>query len=79
MFSVNTVSNQIRRDAFDVYDINKDGTITKSELVDAMKLLGEDISEDYAEIVISKVDNDKDGKVDFEEFKVWMSDGIKDI
>ena len=44
-----------------------------------MKLLGEEISVDCAEIVISKVDNDRDGKVDFEEFKAWMRDGIKDI
>ena len=67
------------RDAFKVYDLNEDGLITKAELVQAMKLLGEDISEDYAEIVISKVDDDKDGKVNFEEFKNWMRDGIKDI
>ena len=45
-----------------------------------MKCLGEEISEEFAEIVISKVDIiSRDGKVDFEEFKVWMRDGLKDM
>ena len=45
-----------------------------------MKRFGEEISEDFAEIVISKVDIiSRDGKVDFEEFKVWMRDGLKDM
>ena len=48
-----------------------------------MKLLGEEISEDFADLVISKVDKSRDGKVDFEEFKEWrfifMRDGVKDL
>ena len=49
------------------------------ELVEAMKLLGEEITEDFAEIVISKVDKSGDGGVCFEEFKAWMRDGLKDM
>ena len=68
---------------FEFYDINKDEKISKSELVEAMKLLGEEISEDFADLVISKVDKSRDGKVDFEEFKEWrfifMRDGVKDM
>ena len=68
---------------FEFYDINKDEKISKSELVEAMKLLGEEISEDFADLVISKVDKSRDGKVDFEEFKEWrfifMRDGVKDL
>ena len=62
-----------------MYDINKDGNITKSELVHTLKLLGEDISEAYAEMVISKIDYDNDGKVNFDEFKSLMGEGIKNI
>ena len=71
------------REVFEFYDINKDEKISKSELVEAMKLLGEEISEDFADLVISKVDKSRDGKVDFEEFKEWrfifMRDGVKDL
>ena len=75
--------NQNSREVFEFYDINKDEKISKSELVEAMKLLGEEISEDFADLVISKVDKSRDGKVDFEEFKEWrfifMRDGVKDL
>ena len=65
---------------FEFYDINKDEKISKSELIETMKCLGEEISEEFADIVISKVDIiSRDGKVDFEEFKVWMRDGLKDM
>ena len=52
-----------------MYDVNKDGTISKTELIQTLKLLDGEITEDYGEIVMSKVDKDKDGKINFEEFK----------
>ena len=55
-----------------MYDINKDGTISKTELVHTLKILGGEINEDYAEIVMSKIDKDKDGKITFEEFKSFF-------
>ena len=55
-----------------MYDINKDGTISKTELIQTLKILGGEITEDYAEIVMSKIDKDKDGKINFEEFKSFF-------
>ena len=63
---------QYFRDAFDVYDMNKDGKISKTELIQTFKMLGEEITEDYAEIVMSKIDKDKDGKINFEEFNTFF-------
>ena len=63
---------QYFRDAFDVYDMNKDGKISKTELIQTFKMLGEEITEDYAEIVMSKLDKDKDGKINFEEFNSFF-------
>ena len=57
-----------------MYDINKDGTISKTELIQTLKILGGEITEDYADIVMSKIDKDKDGKVNFEEFKSFFKD-----
>ena len=57
-----------------MYDINKDGTISKAELIQTLKILGGEITEDYAEILMSKIDKDKDGKVNFEEFKSFFKD-----
>ena len=65
---------QYCRDAFDVYDINQDGSISKTELIKTLKIMGEEITEDYAEIVMSKIDKDKDGKINFEEFKSFFKD-----
>lgn len=61
------------RDAFDVYDMDKDGTISKAELIHTLRVMGEEITEDYAEIVLSKIDKDKDGKINFEEFKSFFN------
>ena len=59
-----------------MYDVNKDGTISKTELIQTIILLGGEISEDCAEIVMSKVDKDKDGKINFVEFKSFFQDMI---
>ena len=52
--------------------MNKDGTISKAELAHTLKMMGEEITEDYAEIIVSKISKDKDGKINFEEFKSFF-------
>ncbi|XP_057768016.1 calmodulin-like protein 3 [Salvia miltiorrhiza] len=66
------------REAFDVFDGNKDGRITVEELGLVLSSLGfsegkkiEDCKE-----MIRKVDVDGDGMVDFDEFKKMMRDGL---
>ncbi|KAH6772409.1 hypothetical protein C2S52_004800 [Perilla frutescens var. hirtella] len=66
------------REAFDVFDGNKDGLITVEELGLVLSSLGftegkkiEDCKE-----MIKKVDIDGDGMVNFDEFKKMMRDGL---
>ncbi|XP_072225031.1 calcium-binding protein 5b isoform X2 [Leuresthes tenuis] len=62
------------KDAFKEFDIDGDGSITSGELKHAMlKLLGEHTSKNEIEAVVREVDNNGDGKVDFEEFVKMMS------
>merc|ERR1712062_955738 len=72
--AISTKTNEEKlKDAFDVYDMDKDGTISKAELIHTLRVMGEEITEDYAEIVLSKIDKDKDGKINFEEFKSFFN------
>ena len=56
------------RKAFDVMDENKDGTVTKDELKTLLSGMGEDVTDDVINEMISIADENGDGKVDFEEF-----------
>ena len=56
------------RKAFDVMDENKDGTVTKDELKTLLSGMGEDVTDDVINEMISIAEENGDGKVDFEEF-----------
>ena len=53
-------------------DIDHNGFITKSELREAMKTLGHNLSEEEVEAMIRDADKNGDNQVDFEEFKAIM-------
>lgn len=69
------------REAFEVFDGNKDGLITVEELGLVLSSLGfnEGKKMDDCKEMIRKVDMDGDGMVNFEEFKKMMRDGLKGI
>uniref|UniRef100_A0AAQ4RF94 Kv channel-interacting protein 4 n=1 Tax=Gasterosteus aculeatus aculeatus TaxID=481459 RepID=A0AAQ4RF94_GASAC len=66
--------------AFNLYDINKDGYITKEEMLDIMKaiydmmgkctypILKEDTPRQHVEVFFQKMDKNKDGVVTIDEF-----------
>ena len=54
--------------AFDVMDANKDGVVTKEELKNLLKGLGEDVTDEVVDEMIAIADTNNDGKVQFEEF-----------
>uniref|UniRef100_A0A8C0LU19 Kv channel-interacting protein 4 n=1 Tax=Canis lupus dingo TaxID=286419 RepID=A0A8C0LU19_CANLU len=79
--------------AFNLYDINKDGYITKEEMLDIMKaiydmmgkctypVLKEDAPRQHVETFFQKMDKNKDGVVTIDEFIEScqkVSDGSKD-
>nr|XP_043607048.1 calcium-binding allergen Ole e 8-like [Erigeron canadensis] len=61
------------KDAFDHYDLNKNGLISSSELHQILSKLGEKCTEDDCVKMIKSVDADGDGFVDFVEFQKMMS------
>jgi len=63
------------REAFKVFDKDGNGKITASELAETMKALGENLSEEDIEFMMSEVDQNDDKEIDFEEFKKMMAQG----
>ncbi|XP_068659613.1 probable calcium-binding protein CML18 [Aristolochia californica] len=63
------------RDAFEMYDLDKNGLISAKELHKVLHKLGESCSvEDCAKMICS-VDSDGDGNVNFDEFLKMMNSG----
>ena len=60
--------------AFDVFDINKDGFISATELHRVLSGLGEVLTEEDCHVMIRNVDRNGDMLVDFSEFKYLMQD-----
>ncbi|CAA6664898.1 unnamed protein product [Spirodela intermedia] len=60
-------------EAFQIYDLNGDGLISPKELHQVLKKLGETCSLRDCSRMISSVDADGDGKVNFQEFKKMMN------
>ncbi|WOL02829.1 hypothetical protein Cni_G11548 [Canna indica] len=60
------------KEAFDVYDLDRNGLITAKELHLVMKRLGEKCSVKDCSRMIQSVDDDGDGCVNFQEFKRMM-------
>ena len=60
------------KEAFDRFDINKDGRITVDELRQVFSELGVNLTETEGKNMIAKVDENKNGTVEFEEFLLLM-------
>ncbi|KAK8694371.1 hypothetical protein V6N13_071925 [Hibiscus sabdariffa] len=65
--------NEELKDAFDLYDLDKNGLISANELHAVLKRLGEECSLSDCQRMISKFDENGDGHVDFQEFKKMMT------
>ncbi|KAL0091389.1 calmodulin [Phycomyces blakesleeanus] len=65
------------REAFDAFDLDKDGNISTSELIKMMHQLGDKVSEQDAIQMIKDVDKNGDRQVNFEEFAVMMGVQLK--
>ena len=59
-------------DAFNMFDNNRDGTITTEKLGSLMRKLNQKPTEDDLKDMISVVDKKGDGKIDFDEFVEMM-------
>eukprot|EP00565_Helicotheca_tamesis_P007886 CAMPEP_0185724060 /NCGR_PEP_ID=MMETSP1171-20130828/663_1 /TAXON_ID=374046 /ORGANISM="Helicotheca tamensis, Strain CCMP826" /LENGTH=149 /DNA_ID=CAMNT_0028391835 /DNA_START=108 /DNA_END=557 /DNA_ORIENTATION=- len=60
------------RDAFNVFDKDGSGAISRQELQSLMQKLGQNLSKEELDAMMSEVDEDGNGEIDFEEFKRMM-------
>ena len=66
------------KEAFNIFDKDKDGYITTKELGDIMKNLGQTPSEAELQDMINEVDIDGNGTIDFKEFLCLMTRKMRD-
>ena len=66
------------REAFEIFDRDKDGYITAKELIQVMKSLNQDPSEQEINEMIKQVDLDNNGRIDFNEFAELMTKRSKE-
>ncbi|GAA0152841.1 calmodulin-related [Lithospermum erythrorhizon] len=64
------------REAFSVFDIDKNGLISVDELHKVLRSIGEDCTLDDCKNMINGYDANGDGFICFEEFKVMMMNGV---
>lgn len=56
------------REAFDVFDRNRDGRITAPELKDMMIQLGQEVTDKELKDIMTSVDKSRNGYIDFDSF-----------
>jgi calmodulin len=67
-------SSQELQDAFNVFDIDRNGSICGQEIKTIMKQLGQHLEDDEVDLIISEADNDGNGNIDYDEFvKIMMT------
>ncbi|KAL3644726.1 putative calcium-binding protein cml25 [Castilleja foliolosa] len=65
------------KDAFQVFDIDNNGAISAEELQNVLRSLGEECTMAECKKMISGVDTDGNGTINFDEFKVMMMKGSR--
>lgn len=65
------------REIFNLVDKDGGGSITKEELGELMDTLGIDATPDEIDLMISEIDEDSNGEIDFDEFVAVMSRKVK--
>ncbi|XP_031243434.1 calmodulin-like [Mastomys coucha] len=66
------------KEAFSLFDKDRDGTITTKELGIVMRSLGQNPTEVELQDMVKEVDLDSNGTVDFPEFLTMMARKLKD-
>ncbi|XP_060063086.1 calmodulin-beta-like [Ylistrum balloti] len=64
------------REAFNMFDINKTGSVTTKELGDVLRNMGQEPSETELRHMVDEVDEDGSGSIEFEEFVEMMMNKI---
>jgi Ca2+-binding EF-hand superfamily protein len=70
--TVNTEEEENIREAFQMFDRDNNGIITRTEIKQAMHELGEEMSDADVDHMIREADLNGDWQLDYEEFKAMM-------
>ena len=60
------------REAFNLFDLDCSGTISREELTTLMKNLGQALTDEEIDAMIDEVDLNRDGEISFDEFQTLM-------
>ena len=60
------------RDVFDMFDADGSGCIDRNEMRALMKKLAQDLTEEEITQIMEEVDQDGDGEISFDEFKLLV-------
>ena len=69
--SLTKEETELLKMAFELFDVNKDGVLTKDELTEAFKSLG-DKNDLVVDHTFKTADKNADGKIQFEEFCKYL-------
>lgn len=67
------------REAFEIFDRDKDGAITIEELADLMKALNYPPTEQEISNMKAEIDVDQNGNIDFKEFITLIARRVRDV
>ncbi len=67
------------RQVFEVYDKDRDGTVTEQELLEVFLSLGKPVTEKDVHALMVRLDCDGNGSLDFDEFSKYMGGEIKGV
>lgn len=66
------------REAFEMFDADKNGTISVAEIKSVLKKLGKNMNDKEIKKMMNTVDKDKSGEIDFDEFCQMMGMNSED-
>jgi len=79
-FVLSEKEKKIFRDAFELFDTDGDGSVTKTELKHVMEtLFDKQLKEAEVEQMIADVDTDNDGEISFDEFTSKVAEVINNL
>jgi hypothetical protein len=64
---------QLARDLFTKFDVDGNGDLSRTELVDLVVRLGKCLSEEELSEAMASMDTDGDGRIEIDEFEEWWS------
>ncbi|ELT95536.1 hypothetical protein CAPTEDRAFT_91144, partial [Capitella teleta] len=66
------------KEAFKMFDKDRSGAISRTELADVMRILGNNPTDTEINNLMSELDKNENGLIEFDEFLVLMSAHLKD-